>query len=143
MAGHAGPADPVRRPAGAVYRHLDHLWLWDGTGTNAAPDSAASLSAGETVPDWPGAVELTEAQQNELELIDDPGIRKLTEQVLRRGAPDFVAGHEIDGVPIEAVWPEQHVGIKVDGAGIFGGYDIRPVDSWTVDTLLNSLTGDD
>ena len=121
---------------------LDHLWLLDGTGTSAAAPTADPTPPPADVPAAPTVVDLTDAQQGELDLIDDDEIRELTAQVLRRGAPDFVAGHEINGVPIEAVWPEQQAGIGRDGDGTFDGYDIRPVAGWTVDTLLNTLTGE-
>jgi hypothetical protein len=120
---------------------IDHLWLLDGTGTSAATPETSPQAEQSAAATAPAAVDLSDAQQDELDLIDDDEIRELTEQVLRRGAPDFIAGYEINGVPIEAVWPTQRVGIGLDGDGTFDGYDIRPVSGWTIDDLLTSLNG--
>lgn len=54
----------------------------------------------------------------------------------------MVAGYEVDGRPVEAMWPDQRVGISLDGTNErFDGYDVRPVADWTLDELLARLQG--
>lgn len=111
---------------------LDHLWMLDGT---APAESSAAGSDGER-----DRIALTDDQQDELELVDDDDVRDLVRSALELGAPEFVAGYEIDGRPVEAVWPDQRVGVSIDAdENSHSDYDIRPVGSWTLDDLLVAL----
>ena len=69
-------------------------------------------------------------------------MRVLARSALERGAPDLIAGFEVDGHPIEAMWPDQRVGIALDGddRGV-DGFEVRPVSDWTLDELLARLQG--
>ncbi|MFZ1434740.1 MAG: hypothetical protein WAR61_15560, partial [Candidatus Microthrix parvicella] len=61
--------------------------------------------------------------------------------VLIEGAAEFVAGHELDGEPVEAAWPAAKVGVLgADQAGVTAaGWDLRPAEGWTTETLLDAL----
>ena len=66
----------------------------------------------------------------------------MIESVLRRGAPDFIAGWETtDGVPLEAAWPDQQVAVVPDDSQVpdVAGWEIRTVAGWTVDQLVRIL----
>ncbi len=80
--------------------------------------------------------------KEELELVGDRQVRLLAESALVQGAPMFAAGHEFNGVPIEAAWPERRVGVTVDEEpGDYGDWDVRPVSRWPIDELLEALKG--
>ncbi len=53
--------------------------------------------------------------EEELGLMN-PEVAKLVRPCVLRGATGVVAGYEVDGRPIEAAWPEQKIGILVDGS---------------------------
>jgi ATP-dependent helicase YprA (DUF1998 family) len=113
---------------------LDHLWLLDGAAGTPVPEAVTSSQE--------PARELTAEQEEELELIDDVAVAAMVRGALERGAPDMVAGYEVDGRPVEAMWPDQRVGISLDGIDEgFDGYDVRPVADWTLDELLARLQG--
>ncbi len=57
---------------------------------------------------------LDDAMTDELDLLADEDVRIMVERMLRRGAPDFVAGEEVDGIPLEAAWPSARVAIVPD-----------------------------
>jgi hypothetical protein len=115
---------------------LDHLWLLDGGRAAPAAEPAVAPSA------EPELRELSPEQEEELELIDDDAVRRLARSALERGAPDLIAGFEVDGHPVEVMWPDQRVGIALDGddRGV-DGYEVRPVSEWPLDELLARLQG--
>ena len=111
--------------------HLDDLLVIDTAGGNGADATGA-----------PSSVVLTEVMEEELELIMDDEVKELVEEVLRSAGPDFVAGHEVNGEPLEAAWPDHKVAVlpSSDGAGFLPhGWDARPVDEWTVEEVLDVL----
>ena len=111
---------------------LDDLWILTAR--------AASVAIAE--PPVPATVELSQGMKEELELVGDKQVRLLAESALVQGAPMFTAGHEFNGVPIEAAWPERRVGVAVDEEpGDFGDWDVRPVSRWPIDELLEALKG--
>ena len=116
---------------------LDDLWIVDGSRstTGSGDPGTGTGSAGEPY------FTLSRAMTEELGFVD-PELRPLIESVLRRGAPDFVAGWETtDGVPLEAAWPDQQVAVVPDDspAPDVAGWEIRTVAGWTVDQLVRIL----
>ena len=115
---------------------LDHLWLLDGGRPAPAPVPGVAPSAEQELRG------LSSEQEEELELIDDDAVRLLAQSALERGAPDLIAGFEVDGHPVEVMWPDQRVGIALDGDDrSIDGYDVRPASEWTLDELLTRLQG--
>ena len=124
-----------------------------GTGRDAIVCAASSgaeaiadawlADGGERTASAPAAVELSEDQIDQLELLEFVSVRELVESVLEAGAPDFVAGFESEGgAVIEAAWPERRVGITAGDVSIGEGlatWDIRDVSDWTKDGLLTAL----
>ena len=114
---------------------LDHLWLLDRNNVAAAPAPALAPSDHEEA-----TIELSTEQKEELELVDNKAVLELVRDALKSGAPDFVAGYEIDGEPVEAVWPDQRIAVAADGATtVFDRYDVRTAEQWTLDELLTEL----
>lgn len=88
------------------------------------------------------AVELTEEQLEELGYFVDEAAAELARRALERGAPMFVGGHEVDGVPLEAAWPEQAVAILGAGEPPPSGWNARQATDWTLGDLLAALEVD-
>ncbi len=83
-----------------------------------------------------GTTGLTDEMVEELELMVDDDARVLVRAVLERGAPAFVAGDEVDGVPLEAAWVSQRVAVLLaDDEWSGDGWDARPVNQWTAEEL--------
>ena len=111
---------------------LDDLWIL----------TAEAESVDEVEPPAPTRVELSHEMEEELELVEDEQVRQLAESALIQGAPMFTAGYELDGTPIEAAWPERRVGVTVDDEpGVFENWDVRPVDRWPINELVEALGG--
>jgi hypothetical protein len=114
----------------------DDLWLRhlaaDLPATPRPAPEPSGSSGNETV-------ELTSEQLEELDLVVDPAIAQLVRAALGRGAPMFVAGHEVNGEPLEAAWPQQHVAIVMDGDPVPAGWNTRPPQDWTLEDLLGAL----
>ncbi len=119
-------------------QELDDLWILSA----AAPADAAA----PTTQDDPAEVELDDAMRDELDLVLDPETRQLAEAVLRRGAPLFVAGYELEGIPVEVAWPEQKVGVLATSDEVeldVTGWQLSRPDEWTVERLTVALKGTD
>ena len=88
-----------------------------------------------------GDVTISEEMNEELELVEDEDVRELTRRMLMRGAPDFEAGYELGGEPVEAAWPDRRIGVLgADQAGVSAdGWDLRPASGWTDDALLDAV----
>lgn len=109
---------------------VDGAWLLDmvGVGTSdevAAPDVAAVVSAD---------------MAEELDLVEDDQVRALVRAVLEVGALDFVAGFELpDGIPMEAAWPDQQVGVVMIDSEGHAGWQLRTADDWPIADLAKAL----
>lgn len=115
----------------------DDLWLRHRAAPSSGPaDTGAPQGAAETRS--PSSA-ISGEQLEELDLVIDQGGAALVRTVLQRGAPAFVAGHEVDGVPLEAAWPECNVAVLGAGAAPVPGWDARPAVDWTSDDLLAAL----
>ena len=79
----------------------------------------------------------------ELDLLEDEAVKVLVEAALALGAPDFVAGEELGGIPVEAAWSDSKVGVLgADGEDPgTSGWDLRPVDGWTPESLFAAVKG--
>ena len=79
----------------------------------------------------------------ELDLLEDEAVKDLVEAALALGAPDFVVGEELGGIPVEAAWSYAKVGVLgSDGEDPeTAGWDLRPADGWTPESLLVALEG--
>ena len=107
----------------------------DGAAAPDGRDEALLASAGEVSQ---GDVTISEEMNDELELVEDDNVRELTGRMLMRGAPDFEAGYELGGEPVEAAWPDAKVGVLgADQAGVCAaGWDLRTPEQWPHDELL-------
>ena len=114
----------------------DDLWIRHRASARAVVPPATT--APPTAPPTE-EVELTDAQREELDLVVDHDVADLARRVLVRGAPTFVAGHEVDGQPLEAAWPEHHIAIVNDGDPVPAGWTARPAHAWTLEELLDAL----
>lgn len=119
------------------YDH-DDLWLRD----IARSGGSAALTAAVAAPDDAPTVTLVDDQLEELDLLVDE-VRGLARTALEAGHSGLVAGYEVDGTPLEAAWPERHVAILVGGTTAPTGWDARSVTGWTVESLLEALSGSD
>ncbi len=110
----------------------------DGAAAPDGEEEALLASAGEVSQ---GDVTISEEMNEELELVEDDNVRELTRRMLMRGAPDFEAGYELGGEPVEAAWPDRSVGVLgADQADVRAdGWDLRPVSGWTDDALLDAV----
>ena len=113
----------------------------DGAVARSGPADAAGgpgASADEVSQD---AAKISDDMIDELDLVEDDQVRELARLVLIEGAAEFVAGHELDGEPVEAAWPAAKVGVLgADQAGVTAaGWDLRPAEGWTTETLLDAL----
>ena len=105
--------------------------VWVATLSRPGPAPVGKPSAG-----------LTDAVQEQLEEILDADVRAFVEQAALAGAPAFAVGDEVDGVPVEVAWPDQRVGVMIPGDDRHvAGWDLRPVEQWTLDALLERLRG--
>lgn len=113
---------------------LEDVWLLDVLGGGTDPDDDAHDQDGDPVA-------LSEDDEDELLLIEEPAVAELVKAVLRRGAPSFVAGYELDdGRLLEAAWHEACVGIAAEGDDEeLAGWDVRTADKWTIDSLLSAI----
>ncbi|MBS1837096.1 MAG: DUF1998 domain-containing protein, partial [Actinobacteria bacterium] len=124
-----GPEDPRAGISSAISLHdssdWDDLWL-RRTAEPSEPDPTAVLSP---------------EQEEELELIGvgATAVAELVRAVLERGAPPFVAGYELDGIPLEAAWPERRVAVLISGAAGPERWDARAASEWTVEELVAAL----
>ena len=107
----------------------------DGAAAPDGPEEALLSAAGELSQ---GDVTISEEMNEELELVEDEDVRELTRRMLMRGAPDFEAGYELGGEPVEAAWPDAKVGVLgADQAGVCAaGWDLRTPEQWPHDELL-------
>lgn len=122
--------EPVIGAASMGEDAIDGMWLLD----LFSPGRTATASAAQS------AVALTEAMEEELDLIEEDVVRELVRAVLESGAPEFVAGFEgPDGVPIEAAWPDRRVGITVEAIDGIDGWDLRSATGWSVADLIEAL----
>ena len=116
---------------------LDNFWLQ--TFDAGRPGVPLDLQPRPVRP----VCEISDHMVEELDLIVDDAVQALVQEALMRGAPDFVAGAEIDGVPIEAAWERHHVGVTPNDSPVdIDGWDIRAIEVWTADELLLALGGD-
>jgi len=74
----------------------------------------------------------------ELDFID-PDIASLVQRVLEMGAPPFVGGHEVDGVPLEAAWPSHRVAVLLDGQAAPTDWTAHDLQGWDESALLQAL----
>ena len=107
----------------------------------------------EEVDDVSPPVDLTESgaaapgisddMVDELDLLEDDGVKGLVEAALVLGAPDFVAGEELGGIPVEAAWSDAKVGVLASDGEDPGtvGWDLRQADGWTPESLKAALEG--
>jgi ATP-dependent helicase YprA (DUF1998 family) len=109
------------------------LWLRHRAATAAGVPAAQPASAATHV------VELTAEQEEELELVLDSAAAAMARRVLERGAPTPVAGHEVDGVPLEVAWPDHKAAVLSSDGEAVTGWDARPAGEWTLDELLAVL----
>ncbi len=110
------PATPATEPAPVI---------------DAQPDTAAAEAGAALSP----------TMEDELDLLEDDAVRDLVRMVLVRGGPPFVAGHERDGEPLEAAWPERKVAVLPAGSVEItaDGWDARPVTDWSAEELMAEL----
>jgi len=87
-------------------------------------------------------IDLSESELEQLDLIDNLQVGELVRQALERGASLLVAGHEVDGLPLEAAWPHKKVAVLLPGSEAVSGWDARPVEQWTIDELMAALEGE-
>ena len=97
------------------------------------PDAAGPGQPAAAGVSWP-SVDISNDDIEELDLICE-SVRPVVEAVLRSGGTGVVAGCEIDGVPIEAAWPDRRVGISTGDHEAPAGWDVRPVSGWDLDEL--------
>jgi hypothetical protein len=107
----------------------------DGAAAPGGTEEALLTAAGEVSQ---GDVTISEEMNEELELVEDDNVRELTRRMLMRGAPDFEAGYELEGEPVEAAWPDRRVGVLgADQADVSAaGWDLRTPERWPHDELL-------
>ena len=132
-----GPGRQALIGATSSYQELlEDVWLLDTLGSGETEVTPPAVELDQSL-----GADLSEAQLAELSLIVDDEVAALVTTALRRGAPDFVAGHEMeDGAVIEAAWPDQGVGVVLDGEEIeVAGWDLRTARLWTTDALLSAL----
>ncbi|MGB4102588.1 MAG: hypothetical protein WBK25_00710, partial [Candidatus Microthrix parvicella] len=93
--------------------------------------------------DGAAAPGISDEMVEELDLLEDDGVKDLVEAALALGAPDFVAGEELGGIPVEAAWSAAKMGVLgADGEDPgTAGWDLRPADGWTPESLLAALEG--
>ncbi len=116
---------------------LDIVWLM--AKASPPPDQAEPEPA---TPAVAVITELNQDQEDELDLLE-PAVEELVRSALFAGAPDFIAGHELDGDPIEAAWPDRKVGVlREDQDMTAAGWTLRSVDQWTVESLVATLGGE-
>lgn len=136
-----GPPESERAGivAGASQRNaLD----WDDTRLRHRAANTASVSSPVGEPSdvsVSSAVELTEDQMEELSLFVDGAAAELARHALESGAPMFVGGYEVNGLPLEAAWPDRKVAILSSDAAAVPSWDARPAAEWTLDELLDAL----
>ncbi len=110
----------------------------DGAAAPNGTEEALLTAVGEVSQ---GDVTISEEMNEELELVEDEGVRELTRRRLMRGAADFEAGYELGGEPVEAAWPERRIGVlgaaQADVSA--DGWDLRPASGWTDDALLDAV----
>ena len=106
---------------------IDDLWLSD-----------ISAAANEAEP----TASISEDMKEELDLLTNDEVKAAVSEALLAGAADFIAGDELDGVPLEAAWTEAKVAVLLpDSLGFStGGWDARPVGEWPIDELIATLS---
>ena len=114
----------------------DDLWLRHRTTT---PTTA---TAGEGSGSTGAAIQLSKEQLEELSFFIDATAAELARAALERGAPMFSGGFEVDGVPVEAAWPDRLVAIVAHGAPFPPGWNARHASDWSLDDLLAALEVD-
>ncbi len=107
---------------------IEETWLIGSLDQPVGPE-------GDTAPTLSAEIE------EELELLDDDLVRSVVREAVRAGAPPFVAGDEIAGIPLEASWPAHLVAIVSEGFEHDApeGWTILSVEQVTVHDLLHEL----
>ena len=106
---------------------LEDLWIQSDTAEIAAKAEPVAV--------------LSDRMEEELEFVD-PDVAELVRTALAAGAPDFVAGAEIEGLLIEAAWEDARVGIALPGQQVeVDGWTIHPPEIWAADELIGHLKG--
>lgn len=129
-----GPIDSertawIRTTSQARSEAVDDLWVM-------------TLSRPGPTPSGTPAAGLSADIQEQLDEILDAQVRAFVEQAAVAGAPPFVVGDEVAGIPVEVAWPDRQIGVMVAGdERRVDGWDVRPVDRWTLDELLERLRG--
>jgi hypothetical protein len=105
-----------------------------------ADDVSPSVALTESGAAAPG---ISDDMVEELDLLEDEAVKVLVEKALALGAPEFVAGEELAGIPVEAAWSDAKVGVLgADGEDPgTAGWDLRPADGWTPESLLAAVKG--
>jgi ATP-dependent helicase YprA (DUF1998 family) len=101
--------------------------------------SAAAAAAEREGADF--EAEITEAMAEELDLLIDEAVIGVVRCALRLGAPDFEAGPEYGGTPLEAAWVDRKVAVLASEQIGFNsdGWAARPPEEWSVEELVNVL----
>lgn len=115
---------------------VEGAWILDVLGAYRAATSPSGTHA--------APVAVSPDMEEELDLLEDDEVRTLVRAALESGAPDFVAGYELDGTPVEAAWPDRLVGVlatTVDqtSVGSVDRWDLRTATGWTSAVLLEAL----
>ena len=106
---------------------LEDLWIQSDTAEIAAKAEPVAV--------------LSDRMEEELKFVD-PNVAELVRTALAAGAPDFVAGAEIEGLLIEAAWEDARVGIALPGQQVeVDGWAIHPPEIWAADELIGHLKG--
>ncbi|MGB3029253.1 MAG: hypothetical protein WBB59_03965, partial [Candidatus Microthrix parvicella] len=108
-----------------------------------ADEVDSALAPVALTDDGAAAPGISDEMVEELDLLEDDGVKDLVEAALALGAPDFVAGEELGGIPVEAAWSAAKMGVLgADGEDPgTAGWDLRPADGWTPESLLAALEG--
>jgi hypothetical protein len=119
---------------------LQHL------GAHAVITTTRTYASLETTYPEPMAAEEPDELYSLLADIFDPGAVPLARAAIDAGWRDLVPGYsagDADDTPIEVAWPALGVGILPTGgrrpAGL-NDWDLRPVDAWTTQELLDALS---
>ena len=117
----------------ALAHPADDEPMADEVGSPLPP--VAPTESGAAAPD------ISSDMVEELDLLEDEAVRDLVEAALALGAPDFVAGEELCGIPVEAAWSAAKVGVLgTDGEDPgTAGWDLRPADGWTPESLIAAV----
>ena len=135
-----GPIDSERTAwmaATSEANSLDQedLWILTRADTTSATRATAPIEV-------PLAVGISSKMEEELDLLADDAVRELVRDALKQGADDFIAGYEVEGIPIEAAWTERKIGVVPQGDSTqVREWDIRDIDGWTTEELRQATGG--